>query len=135
MTYDFSCCFNDFYAARLVWFPVRVPVFVMRLAELKAKPDANHANTHPINDWSCQICNQHRATSPARGSGFKSDTTRTNLARTGIPSFVFIMPAILPSKSKKVFSEIITPLPPLFSFGFLITRHPQKSSFCIKNGK
>ena len=44
-------------------FPVRVPVFVMQLAELKAKPDANHANAYPINDWSCQICNQHRATS------------------------------------------------------------------------
>ena len=28
-------------------FPVRVPVFVICLAELKAKPDANHANTHP----------------------------------------------------------------------------------------
>jgi hypothetical protein len=53
----------------------------MWLADLKAKPDANHANAHPINDWSCQICNQHRATSPAHGSGFKSDTTRTNLAR------------------------------------------------------
>ncbi|MGB7747335.1 MAG: hypothetical protein WBN75_08605 [Verrucomicrobiia bacterium] len=26
-------------------------------------------HVHPINDWSCQICNQHRATSPARGSG------------------------------------------------------------------
>jgi hypothetical protein len=38
-----------------VKFPVRIPVFVMRLAELKAKPVANHANAHPINDWSCQI--------------------------------------------------------------------------------
>jgi hypothetical protein len=66
--------------ATLKKFPVRVPVFVMRLAELKAKPDANHANTHPINDWSCQICNQHRAPSPARVSDFKSDTTRPNLA-------------------------------------------------------
>jgi hypothetical protein len=65
-------------------FPIRVPVFVMRLADLKAKPDANHANTHPINAWSCQIYNQHHATSPARGSGFKSDTTRTNLTRTGL---------------------------------------------------
>jgi hypothetical protein len=26
--------------------PFRVPVLVMRLAELKAKPDANHVNTH-----------------------------------------------------------------------------------------
>src|ERR1035437_777475 len=42
------------------------------------KPDANHANAHPSNDWSCQICNQHRATSPARGSGFKSDTHQDN---------------------------------------------------------
>jgi hypothetical protein len=39
-------------------------VFVICLAELKAKPDASHANTHPINDWSCHICNQHRAPSP-----------------------------------------------------------------------
>jgi hypothetical protein len=28
-------------------FPVRVPVIVTRLAELKAKPVANHANAHP----------------------------------------------------------------------------------------
>jgi hypothetical protein len=28
--------------------PVRVPVIVMRLADLKAKPDANHANPNPI---------------------------------------------------------------------------------------
>jgi hypothetical protein len=27
--------------------PVRVPVIVMRLADLQAKPDANHANPHP----------------------------------------------------------------------------------------
>jgi hypothetical protein len=67
-----------------IQFPVRVPVFVMRLAELKAKPNANHTNPHPMQDWSCQICNQHRATSPARGSGFKFDTTRTNLARPGV---------------------------------------------------
>jgi hypothetical protein len=64
--------------------PVRVPVFVICLAGLKAKPDANHANAHPINDWSCQICNQHRATSPARGPGFKPDTTRTNHARPDV---------------------------------------------------
>jgi hypothetical protein len=30
------------------FFPVRVPVFVISLAELKAKPDANHANPHPM---------------------------------------------------------------------------------------
>jgi len=65
-------------------YPVRIPVFVMRLAEFKAKPDANHANPHPMQDWSYRICNQYRATSPAHGSGFKSDTTRTNHARTGI---------------------------------------------------
>ncbi len=28
-------------------FPVRVHVFVICLADLKAKPDANHDNTHP----------------------------------------------------------------------------------------
>jgi hypothetical protein len=39
-------------------------MFVMRLAELKAKPDANHANAHPMQDWSCQICNPHRAMHP-----------------------------------------------------------------------
>jgi hypothetical protein len=50
----------------------------------KAKSHAQHANAHPINAWSCQICNQHRAPSPARGSGFKFDTTRTDHARTGI---------------------------------------------------
>jgi hypothetical protein len=66
----------------------------MRLAYLKAKPDANHANAHPISAWSCQICNQPRATSPTRGSGFKPDTTRTNLARTAVTGFSFIMAAI-----------------------------------------
>jgi hypothetical protein len=66
------------------FFPVRVPVLVMQLAELKAKPDANHANPHPMQDWSCQIYNQHRATPPARGSGFKFNTTRTNHARMGV---------------------------------------------------
>jgi len=44
----------------------------MQLVELKAKPDADHANAYPMQDWSCQICNQHCATFPARGSGFKS---------------------------------------------------------------
>jgi len=34
--------------------------------------------------------------------------------------------------SKTVLSEILTHLPPLISFHFLITRHPPKSSFCIK---
>jgi hypothetical protein len=29
-------------------FPVRIHVFVIRLAGLRAKPDANHANTHPM---------------------------------------------------------------------------------------
>jgi hypothetical protein len=32
-------------------FPVRVHMFVIRLAVLKAKPDANLANTHPRQDW------------------------------------------------------------------------------------
>ena len=32
-------------------FPARVPVAVICLADLKAKPDAIHANTRPINDW------------------------------------------------------------------------------------
>jgi hypothetical protein len=68
-------------------------VFVICLAELKAKPDANHESAHHINDWSCQICNQHRATSPTRESGFKSDTTKTNHVRTGITYFSFIMAA------------------------------------------
>jgi hypothetical protein len=77
--------------------PVRVHVIVMRLADLKAKPDANHENAHPMQDWSCQICNQPRAPSPARRTGFKSGTTRTNLARMDITSFALIMAAILSS--------------------------------------
>jgi len=64
--------------------PFVFPCLSCRLADLKAKPDANHANAHPMHDWSCQICNQHRAMSPARGSGFKSDTTRPNLARANV---------------------------------------------------
>ena len=35
--------------------PFRVHILVICLAELKAKPDANHANAHPINDWTCQL--------------------------------------------------------------------------------
>ena len=45
------------------FFPIRVHVFVMRLADLKAKPNANHANAHPMRAWSCRICNQ-RCTPP-----------------------------------------------------------------------
>jgi hypothetical protein len=67
----------------------------MRLAELKAKPDANHANAHPVDAWSCQLCNQYRATSPARGSGFKLDTTRTNHARMGVIGLRMFLAAIL----------------------------------------
>ena len=68
---------------------------VIRLADLKAKPDADHANAHPINAWSCQICNQHRASSHARGTDFKTDTTRTNLARMGVARFALIMATVL----------------------------------------
>ena len=39
-------------------FSVRVPVLVIQLAELKAKPNANHANAPPINAWSCPLCPQ-----------------------------------------------------------------------------
>ena len=74
--------------------PVRVHMFVICFAELKAKPDANHANPHPMQDWSCQICYQRRATSPSRSTGFKSDTTRTNHARMGVTGFAFIIAAI-----------------------------------------
>jgi hypothetical protein len=31
--------------------PVRVHLFVIRLAGLKAKPDANQENAHPMQDW------------------------------------------------------------------------------------
>jgi hypothetical protein len=75
----------------------------MRLANLQAKPDANHANAHPMSDWSCQICNQHRATSPTRGSGFKPDTTRTNLARTDIMGLALIVAAILAGMFSEAF--------------------------------
>jgi hypothetical protein len=51
--------------------PVAFPCLSIHLADLKAKPDANHANARPINDWSCQICSQYLAMSSARGSGFK----------------------------------------------------------------
>ena|GEM_PF-3006291 len=61
--------------------PVPVPVFVIGLAGLKAKPDANHANIHPR--VSLLVSALPPALRPAtlRRSGFKSDTTRTNLAR------------------------------------------------------
>jgi hypothetical protein len=31
---------------------------------LKAKPDANHENVHPVKAWSCQLCYQHCAPPP-----------------------------------------------------------------------
>jgi hypothetical protein len=31
--------------------PVRVHAFVIWLADLKAKPGAKRANTHPMQDW------------------------------------------------------------------------------------
>jgi hypothetical protein len=46
---------------------------VMRLAGLKARLDARQENAHPMQDWSCQLCNQPRAPSPARGTGFKPE--------------------------------------------------------------
>jgi hypothetical protein len=42
---------NDFLASEVEHFSVRVHVFVIWLAYLKAKPDANHANAHPMQDW------------------------------------------------------------------------------------
>jgi hypothetical protein len=51
--------------------PVRVHMLVIWLAELKAKPDANHANAHPMQDRSCQIFNQHRAPSPRSQNWFQ----------------------------------------------------------------
>jgi len=62
-------------------FPVRVHVVVMRLADWEAKPDANHENAHPMQDRSCQLCNQHRARVTLRETGFKPDTTGANRAR------------------------------------------------------
>jgi hypothetical protein len=56
-------------------------MFVIRLADLKAKPVANQENAHPMQDRSCRICNQHRARVTLRGTGFKPDTTRANRAR------------------------------------------------------
>jgi len=63
-------------------FPVRIHLFVIQLADLKAKPVAKQANAHPMQDWSCRICHQHRAHATLRGTGFKSGTARTNCART-----------------------------------------------------
>ena len=65
-------------------FPVRVHLFVIRLADFKAKPVANQENAHPMKDWSCRICNQHRAHVTLRGTGFKPDTTRTDHARKNV---------------------------------------------------
>ena len=62
-------------------FPVRIHLFVIQLADLKAKPVAKQANAHPMQDWSCRICHQHRAPVTLRGTGFKPDTTRTRFAR------------------------------------------------------
>ena len=65
-------------------FPVRVHVFVICLAGLKAKPDANHENAHPMQAWSCQLGHQPCALSPARRTGGQADTTRRNHARTSV---------------------------------------------------
>jgi hypothetical protein len=66
---------------------VNVPAFVIGLAGLKAKPDANHANIHP--QVSLFVSAFPPALRPAtlRRSGFKSDTTRTNLARMGVAGY------------------------------------------------
>jgi hypothetical protein len=48
------CSLSNIYgfrASSVENFPVRVHVFVIWLAELKAKPGANHANAHPMSDW------------------------------------------------------------------------------------
>jgi len=58
-------------------------------------PSAKFRHSAEMQACSCRICNQHRATSPARGSGFKPDTTRTNHARTDVIGFLFIMAATL----------------------------------------
>jgi hypothetical protein len=47
-------------------------MIVIWLADSEAKPVANHANAHPMHDWSCRICNQHRAHVSLRGTGFKT---------------------------------------------------------------
>ncbi len=76
------------------YFPVCVPVLVIRLAELKAKPDANHPNAHL--DASLLVSLLKPALRPGfpRRTGFKPDTSRTNIARTIITGFAFIMTAI-----------------------------------------
>jgi len=53
--------------------PFAFTLIVIRLADLKAKPVANQENAHPMQDWSCRICNQHAPYDP-RGTGFKPDT-------------------------------------------------------------
>lgn len=78
-------------------------MFVILLADLKAKPDANYENTQPMRDWSCQLCNQPSAPSPFRRTGFESDTTRTNLARPVVTGFAPIMAAILTAWFSKDF--------------------------------
>ena len=66
--------------------PVRVPVLVIQLADLKAKPDANHANAHPSHAWSCHICNQLCATPPRRTVSNPTPPGQ-NRARTHIIGF------------------------------------------------
>jgi hypothetical protein len=62
---------------------------------LKAKPDANHANTHP---HQCLVVSNLQPAPrhvPRSRIWLKSDTTRTNRARTDITGLAFIMAAIL----------------------------------------
>jgi hypothetical protein len=67
----------------------------MRLADVKAKPDANHANTHAQVSLVVSYLHPAPRHSTRRGSGFKSDTTRTNRARPGLTGFALIIAAIL----------------------------------------
>ncbi len=69
------------------FFPIRVHVFVMWLADLKAKPNANHANAHPMRAWSCRICNQH-CTPPPFAELVSNPTPPGHIAREPV-SLVF----------------------------------------------
>jgi hypothetical protein len=69
----------NFYAKKS---PVRDHRFVIELAELEPKLDANRRTLTPKQEWWCRICQQPRIPLILRGTGFKPDTASTDHART-----------------------------------------------------
>ena len=52
-----------------------------QMTDLSATPYANHATAHPMQDWSCHICYQHRAPHPLLADLVSNPTPPGQIAR------------------------------------------------------